>query len=101
MKRKASRPLKVEFAKPEVTLAFLDQGECPCGFRMSSHERFYFHWIRFSGRRIGVEGEQLLVKAARRVHRKNRNVVHACAPFLPPGGRKRSAMLRTVLGASG
>ena len=76
-----SRPLKVAFAKPEVTWRFLIKASAR-GFRMSSQERFYFRWIRLSSRRIGAEGEQLLVKAARRVHRKNRNVVHARVPFL-------------------
>lgn len=72
----------MEFYETGSDLAFLNQGERTGGFWMSSQERFYFYWIRLSGRRIGAEGERLLVKAARRVHRKNRNVVHARSPFL-------------------
>src|SRR5882757_1817497 len=38
--------------------------------------------IGLSGRWIGREGEQLLIKAARGVHGEDRYVVHARAPFL-------------------
>src|SRR5229473_2325884 len=52
---------------------------------MGGQECLHFFRIGLSGCRIGGGSEQLLVKAARRVHRENRDVVHARAPFLAAG----------------
>src|ERR1700688_268765 len=52
---------------------------------MGGNERLRFGRIWLSGRWIGREGKQLLIKAARGVHRENRYVVHAGAPFLSAG----------------
>src|SRR5947208_276723 len=52
---------------------------------MGCQKRLHSRRIGLSARWIGAGGEQLLVKAARRVHCEDRDVVHACAPFLAAG----------------